>query len=56
MSWQQIAMIVMFSCSFILAIISHGLPRTGRYNFWSGFAGIAIEVAILWTAGFWNVK
>lgn len=56
MSWQQILMIVMFAANLGIYMVKHGEPREDKYNFWIALIGGAIEMYILYSGGFWEVK
>ena len=56
MSWQQILMIVMFAANLGIYMVKHGEPREDKYNFWIALIGCAIEMYILYSGGFWEVK
>jgi len=32
----------------------HGKPQTGRHNFWTSLAAVAITAALLWWGGFFS--
>ena len=52
LGWPQVAMIVIMSLGLYKELIVHGMPETGKHNFWAYLIGTIIEVVILKCGGF----
>ncbi len=53
MNGGEIALIVVFGASLLIAAHVHGKPRDD-YNFWCIGVSLAIEFALMWWAGLFH--
>lgn len=56
MGVSQIAFIVLLAMNLGISFVRHGECRTKKYNFFVDLFAVAIEVAILYCGGFFEVK
>lgn len=54
MGWQQVVMILLLAFDLAAALIMHGKPKEGSYNFWVSLLTDGLIVLLLMTGGFFK--